>query len=29
MMDRQAPPCGGFVLLAQLIEAGIITIDDI
>jgi len=29
MMDRQAPPCGGFVLLAQLIEAGIITIDDL
>lgn len=29
MMDRQAPPCGGFVLLAQLIEAGIVTIDDL
>jgi len=29
MIDRKAPPCGGFVLLAQLIESGVITIEDI
>lgn len=29
MMDRSAPPCGGFVLLAQLIETGVIVIEDI
>ncbi len=29
MLDRSVPPCGGFVLLARLLEAGIITINDI
>jgi hypothetical protein len=29
MFDRKAPPCGGFVLLAQLIESGVISIEDI
>jgi hypothetical protein len=29
MLDRKASPCGGFVLLAQLIETGVITIEDI
>ena len=29
MQDRNAPPCGGFVLLARLVEAGIIEIGDI
>jgi len=29
MLDRKAPPCGGFVLLAQHIESGAITIEDI
>jgi hypothetical protein len=29
MLDRKAPPCGGFVLLAQLIESGAIAIEDI
>jgi hypothetical protein len=29
MLDRKAPPCGGFVLLAQHIESGVITIEDI
>ncbi len=29
MLDRKASPCGGFVLLAQLIESGAITIEDL
>jgi len=29
MADRKAPPCGGFVLLARLIEQGVITLVDI
>ncbi len=29
MADRTAPPCGGFVLLIQLLDAGKITIDDV
>jgi hypothetical protein len=29
MLDRSAPPCGGFVLLAQLIETGAIVIEDV
>ena len=29
MIDRKAPPCGGFILLAQLIASGAITIEDI
>ncbi len=29
MMDRMAPPCGGFVLLARLLESGVIEIEDI
>jgi hypothetical protein len=29
MIDRKAPPCGGFILLAQLIESGTIAIEDI
>ncbi|HUJ19703.1 MAG TPA: hypothetical protein VL197_17075 [Nitrospirota bacterium] len=27
-MDRKAQPCGGFLLLGQLLRAGIITPDD-
>ncbi len=29
MLDREAAPCGGFVLLARLLEDGIIAIGDI
>ena len=29
MLDRQAPPCGGFILLARLLESGDIIIEDI
>ncbi|MFA5074231.1 MAG: hypothetical protein WC539_10100 [Nitrospirota bacterium] len=29
MQDRNAPPCGGFLFLAQLIESGSITLDDV
>ncbi len=29
MRDRTVPPCGGFVLLARLLQQGVITIDDI
>ena len=29
MLDRKAPPCGGFLFLAQLLGEGTITIDDI
>ena len=29
MLDRKALPCGGFVLLAQLIDSGAIPIEDI
>jgi len=29
MQDRAAWPCGGLVLLSQLLEAGVITIEDI
>ncbi len=29
MLDRNAPPCGGFVLLVRLLESGSITIEDI
>jgi hypothetical protein len=29
MLDREAPPCGGFLLLARLLEAGTITLEDI
>ncbi len=29
MLDRKASPCGGFVLLAQLIENGVIALEDI
>ena len=29
MLDRKAAPCGGFVLLAQLLETGVIAIEDI
>jgi hypothetical protein len=29
MLDRLAPPCGGFVLLARLAETGMITVEDI
>jgi hypothetical protein len=29
MQDRAARPCGGFVLLAQLLGSGVITIEDI
>lgn len=29
MLDRKAPPCGGFVLLAQLLDAGVISMDDL
>jgi hypothetical protein len=29
MLDRAARPCGGFVLLAQLLGTGVITIEDI
>ena len=29
MLDRQARPCGGFAFLAQLIEVGSLTIDDL
>ena len=29
MLDRNAPPCGGFVLLARLIETGVIVVEDI
>jgi hypothetical protein len=29
MQDRTARPCGGFVLLAQLLNSGAITIEDI
>lgn len=29
MIDRKAPPCGGFILLAQLIESGAVAIEDI
>lgn len=29
MQDRTAPPCGGFALLAQLLNAGEITIEDL
>jgi hypothetical protein len=29
MQDRTAPPCGGFVLLAQLLDSGSLLIEDI
>ena len=29
MQDRAARPCGGFVLLEQLLGSGVITIEDI
>jgi len=29
MQDRKAPPCGGFVFLAQLLGSGTIKLDDI
>jgi hypothetical protein len=29
MLDRTASPCGGFVLLAQLLGSGVITMRDI
>jgi hypothetical protein len=29
MMDRTAPPCGGFALLAQLLGSGALVIEDI
>ncbi len=29
MFDRNAAPCGGFILLAKLLESGAITIEDI
>ncbi len=29
VLDRKAAPCGGFVLLARLLEDGIIAIEDI
>jgi len=29
MQNRAAWPCGGFVLLSQLLESSVITIDDI
>ncbi len=29
MLDRKAPPCGGFVLLARLLEEGAVTPEDI
>ena len=29
MQNRAAPPCGGFVLLSQLLAAKVITIEDI
>jgi hypothetical protein len=29
MLDRQALPCGGFILLAKLLESGAITIEDV
>jgi hypothetical protein len=29
MQNRTALPCGGFVLLSQLLESGVITIEDI
>ena len=29
VIDRQSEPCGGFLLLAQLLRAGIIAPDDI
>jgi hypothetical protein len=29
MQDRAAQPCGGFVLLAQILGSGVITIEDI
>ena len=27
--DRNAPPCGGFLFLSQLVASDVITIDDI
>lgn len=29
MQDRAAPPCGGFILLAQLLSLGELAIEDI
>jgi hypothetical protein len=29
MQDRAAPPCGGFILLAQLLSEGELSIEDI
>jgi hypothetical protein len=29
MQDRSAPPCGGFKLLAQLVQSGDISLEDI
>jgi hypothetical protein len=29
MLDRTAPPCGGFALLAQLLDSGALLIEDI
>ena len=29
MLDRTARPCGGFVLIAQLLDSGVITIEEI
>ncbi len=29
MLDRNAPPCGGFILLATLLESDAITMEDI
>jgi hypothetical protein len=29
MLDRNAPPCGGFIVLARLIESGTLSVGDI